>query len=157
GTRDTRRAFYAALRDRQRCAELDDATATDVLARCRLLRNLPVETATGLMHAMARVLSTELDRTRPSAVLCHMVDEYVTHLLSLLAQRRGIRFVGYGYSYFPGFIQVTQQGYGRALKVREPMEAEIDAVLSKIGQREFRQNYVQRGNYTLTAHLKGLL
>jgi len=47
------------------------------------------------LHAMAAALQEWLDRLNPEAVICHMVDEYVTHLLSLLAQRRGIPFIGY--------------------------------------------------------------
>jgi len=31
----------------------------------------------------------------------------VTHLLSLLAERRGIPYIGYAHSFFPGRIQLT--------------------------------------------------
>src|SRR5688500_19087232 len=68
GTRDTRARFYENLRNERRCVELDAATEAEVLARCRLLRNLPAATARALMHAMALVLAHELDRFRPGAV-----------------------------------------------------------------------------------------
>lgn len=156
GTRDTRSAFYARLRRAERCPELDAATEVDVRSRCRLLRNLPEETALNLMHAMACVLVEELDRIAPRAILCHQVDEYITHLLCVLGARRGIRFIGYAQSYFPSLVQVMQHAHGEAIDVREPDDAEVEAVHERIAQRSFRQNYAQRGNYTIAQHVKGI-
>lgn len=156
GTRDTRTRFYENLRNERRCAELDEATEAEVRARCRLLRNVPAARARALMHAMALVLAHELDSFRPGAVLCHMVDEYVTHLLAILATRRGARFVGYAHSYFPGLLQLTQYAHGGAFDVREPADDEVERILDTIGQRIYRQNYMQRSSYTLARHLYGL-
>ena len=156
GTPDTRARFYAALRSGRRCDELDEATQADVMMRCRLLRNLPEQTARRLLHAMAHVLGGVLDRWQPQVIMCHQVDEYVTHLLSLLGARRGILFVGYARSYFPGLIQVMRQAHGEGLPLREPGDAEVDNVLNVIAQPLFRQDYSQRANYSLARHIKGL-
>jgi hypothetical protein len=157
GTRDTRAAFYANLRTRAVCPELDAQTQADVMGRCRLLRNLPPATASGLMHAMALTLASELDRFRPDVVLCHMVDEYVTHLLAILAVRRGVPFIGYAHSYFPGLLQVTQHAHGRPVEARTVPDDEVGRVLETIKQRTYRQNYQQRPTYSLARHLWGLL
>ncbi|HEY7639571.1 MAG TPA: hypothetical protein VH814_07590 [Steroidobacteraceae bacterium] len=157
GTPDTRAQFYDNLRHERRCAELDAAAQADVMARCRLLRNLPPATATGLMHAMAVTLAAELDRFQPDVVLCHMVDEYVTHLLAILAARRGVPFIGYAHSYFPGLLQITQHAHGRPVEARAVPDEEVARVLETIRQRTFRQNYQQRPTYSLRRHLWGLL
>ena len=156
GIRDTRSAFYKALQTRMRSTELTAEEEADVVARCRLLRNLKPSQASRMAHAMAVALAAELDRVRPAAVLCQMVDEYVTHLLSLLAVKRGLRFVGYCWSYFPTRIQLTADAYGTPFSCREPSGNEVEEVLTEITQRAFRQNYNQSGIYRWRSHLYSL-
>ena len=157
GTPDTRADFYANLRANHRCSELSAADEADVTARCRLMRNIDPAQARNMAHAMAGALAKALDAARPAIVLSHMVDDYVTHLLSKLAQKRHILFAGYAYSYFPGLIQLTAFSNGTALRLREPGDDEVDTVVQTISQRVYRQNYLQRDNYTLARHVKGIL
>ena len=86
-----------------------------------------------------------------------MVDDYTTHLLAELARRRGIVYVGFAYSYFPGKVQITQFGYGVPLDVREPSDIEVEDVLAKISERTFRQNYLQGDSYTRLRHLVAMM
>ena len=157
GTPDTRADFYANLRANHRCSELSTADEADVTARCRLMRNIDPAQARQMAHAMAGALVKALDAARPAIVLSHMVDDYVTHLLSKLAEKRHILFAGYAYSYFPGLIQLTAFSNGTALRLREPGDDEVDTVVQTISQRVYRQNYLQRDNYTLARHVKGIL
>lgn len=152
GTRDTRLPFYEALARGQRCAEIDEVTESDVVTRCRLLRNIDAAQARRMVHAMACVLATELDRIRPHGVVCHWVDEYVTHLLSILATRRGARFIAYAFSYFPGRAQLVQRSDGLAFDVREPDDAEISSTLQSIAPAHFRQDYAQPTQYSRWRH-----
>lgn len=152
GTRDTRKLFYKALHANMRCAEIDEATEADAIIRCRWLRNLPRVKAQRMVHAMALALVTELDRIRPDIVMCHWVDEYVTHLLSILATRRGASFVSYAFSYFPGHIQMVACSDGLALDVREPSAAEVEETLETISPMSFRQDYLQPKQYTRGRH-----
>lgn len=152
GTPDTRADFYAALRDRQMCNELSAVDEDNVRTRCRLLRNIDRGQAHALMHAMASVLARRLDEFRPSTVLCHLVDEYIIHLLSLLAEKRSIPFVNYFASYFPGRVQLTEGAHGVPLDVYEPSDAEVREALNLILQPRFRQNYTQRPNYSVWRH-----
>lgn len=151
---DTRRAFYSAMARSQSCPAINPATEADVIARCRLLRHIDRAQAQRMVHAMAHVLGAELDRIRPQAVLCHWVDEYVTHLLSILAERRGARFIGYAYSYFPGLAQLVARADGTALNVRTPTELEVAAALQVISERDFRQNYAQALVYSRAHHVR---
>lgn len=157
GTPDTRRRFYAALGANAVCAELDESEVEDACSRCRMLRNLPPERARRLLHAMATALAEVFDREQPQVVLAHLVDEYVTHLISVLARKRGVRYVNYFASYFPGLVQLTLYSDGTAYDVREPAEAEIDAALQLVSDAKFRQNYQQRNNYSLPRHVRSIL
>lgn len=152
GTPDTRKPFYKALRAGMRCAEIDEVTEADVIIRCRWLRNLPRAKAQRMVHAMAHTLAAELDRLQPHIVMCHWVDEYVTHLLSILAARRGAPFVSYAFSYFPGHVQMVARADGLALDVREPDAAEVEETLETISPVLFRQDYLQPKKYTRGRH-----
>lgn len=153
GTHDTRAAFYAALESGARSGEVTAEEEADVIARCRMLRNIDRAMAVRLVHAMAVTLAAEIDRVAPAGILTQMVDEYVVHLLSLLAAKRRIGFVGYCWSYFPEHAMLLADAYGRPFDCREPGDAEIDSVLGEISARAFRQNYNQRDSYRWSAHL----
>ncbi|MGL4812384.1 MAG: hypothetical protein ACRCXM_11460, partial [Beijerinckiaceae bacterium] len=154
GTDDTRALFYQYLRAGTGFPLLDSAERDDVIARCRLLRNIPRAKAEKLVNAMGSALQEWFVRINPHAVLCHMVDEYVTHLTSTIARKRGIAYVGYAGSFFPGRIQLTQFGNGVAFDVREPDVVEIDSTIATILQPRFRQDYAQKLAYSRGRHAK---
>jgi hypothetical protein len=157
GTRDTRRRFYDAFHSREKSAELTAEDEADLVERCRYMRNIPVDLALRQAHAMALALAEELDRIAPDAVLSQMVDDYVTYLCALLAKKRGIRFVSYAYSYFPGHIQLTQFWSGEPFDVRIPDDEEVREVHEAISQRVFRQHYVQAPGLSFPDHAKRVL
>ena len=157
GVDDTRERFYARLDTAAAPRQFTSEDERDVLERCRYLRNMPYLRAVQMLRAMASVLDEELEAFRPSVVLSHMVDDYVTHLLAELARRRGIVYVGYAYSYFPNKIQVTQYGNGVPFNGREPSDDEVQQALQQISVRTFRQNYLQPETYTKLSHLKSML
>ncbi|XIA64105.1 hypothetical protein ACFIOY_35090 [Bradyrhizobium sp. TZ2] len=105
---------------------------------------------------MAAALQEWLDRLNPEAVICHWVDEYVTHLLSILARRRGVRFVGYAYSLFPGLLQLTSNANGDAFDIRTPSSNEVEEAIAALMKPFFRQDYNQRLNYSLRRHVLGI-
>ena len=157
GVNDTRKRFYERLGKAPRPAGFTAEDELDVLSRCRYLRNLPRPRATDMLRAMASVFAEELDNSRAEVVLSIMVDDYTTHLLSELAKRRGIRFVGYAYSYFPERSQATLYGYGAPYNLREPADEEVAKTLELISQRAFRQNYLQKDTYTRGRHVAAML
>jgi len=157
GTADTRARFYARLGSAPPVPGFTAEDEDDVVARCRTLRSLPRPQALAMARAMASVIVEELERIRPVVVLSHMVDDYVTHLTAELARRRGLRFVGYAYSYFPGRIQATLYANGTPHRLREPADGEVAETLAEISQRTFRQNYLQKDEYTRPRHFKAML
>jgi hypothetical protein len=157
GSRDTRKRFYDGLKDAQPVKGWSAEEEFDVITRCRLLRNLPFERAQKMMRSMTAILTKELDDFRPVAILSQMVDEYVTHILSILARKRGIRYVGYAYSYFTGKSQLSLFSEGWPISARTPDDAEIEAELARVSQRTYRQNYQQPTNYSRAYHLRRML
>ena len=153
GTEDTRKAYYASLKRGVLCDELTPEDEREVMTRCRLLRNLTPDRRRAMMHAIAVTLATNLDKVQPAAVLCHLVDDYVTHILFILAARRGIRTIGYFASYFPGYVQLTDNADGRALLIREPSDDEVQDVGRAVSNLVFRQNYGQNDSYTFGRHI----
>lgn len=157
GVTDTRKCFYDRLETATTPTGFSAGDELDVIERCRYLRNIPRTLALKMLRAMASVLEEELSLYKPNVVLAQMVDEYITHLLSEIAKRRGIVYVGYIYSYFPGRAQVVLFSDGRPLKVRDPSEMEVSETLAEVSPHTFRQNYKQRSNYSRIQHLKSML
>jgi hypothetical protein len=157
GTRDTRARFYSRLGQSPAPSGFTSADEGEVIARCRYLRNLEPKLALSMLRAMASVIEEEMDRVRPAVVLSHMVDEYVTNLTAEIAKRRGVPYVGYAYSYFPGKIQATLYSNGEPHRLREPADDEVRQTLEQISLRTFRQDYAQPDTYTPLRHLKAML
>jgi hypothetical protein len=157
GTKDTRKSFYAQLNQGNHCSELDSKTELDVIARCRLLRNLDRDQANRMAHAMASVICGVLDELKPAIVATHLVDEYIIHLFSILASRRGIRFIAFCGSYFPGYAFFVQGANGSALPFRSPSDEEVDNTLQAVSPTDFRQNYRQLNQYSVSQHTKLML
>jgi hypothetical protein len=157
GVTDTRKRFYERLETATTPTGFSAEDELDVVERCRYLRNLPRKQALRMLRAMASVLEEELELYKPNVVLAQMVDEYITHLLSEIARRRGIVYAGYIYSYFPGRAQVVLFSEGRPLKIRDPSDMEIRETWAEVSPNTFRQNYKQRREYSRTQHLKAML
>lgn len=149
GTDDTRARFYANMKSGARFTLLNGDERIDVLTRCRLLHNLEPKRAERMLDAMGVALKTWFDAIQPELVFCHMVDEYVTHLLSLIAAKRRVRYVCYAGSFFPGRLQLTTFAYGHAFDMREPDGSEIDETFATLTQKGFCRNYKQSEAYKL--------
>lgn len=156
GARDTRAAFYAALTLGSRTTELSDGDIADVVDRCRLLRNLERRQAEALAHAMAVALGEEFDRFMPDGVLSQIVDEYSTHIVSLLAKRRGLGYLGFCAGYFPGTTLLLADAYGRPFNWRDPDADEVAAHTERVSGVAFRQTYNLGASYGRARHLRSV-
>ncbi|QUM71326.1 hypothetical protein [Sphingopyxis granuli] len=154
GTQDTRKIFYAAFAEQKRSDVLTEDDVDQIISRCRYCRNIDRELAERQVHAMAVAAAHFLDAAQPDFVISHMIDDYVTHIFAEIAAKRGIRFAGYCFSYFPGVVQVTQGWNGKPFDVREPARQEVEQILEAISQRVYRQNYLQNTGYSFAQHVK---
>jgi hypothetical protein len=154
-TQDTRKIFYTSLQARRRSPEIDPGLENDIVIRCRMLRRLDRETAGDLVHAMAISLGAHLDRERPDTIFSQLTDEYVTHLLALLAAKRGINTTQICYAYFPDRMQFFDFSYGVAREgLSSPAPNEARAILEKLKEIDHRQDYHLRAAYSFPRHLK---
>ncbi len=154
GTEDTRAAFYKYLNDSTRCQDLEQTDEDDVIARCRLMRNLERKQAGKMVHAMAQVICDVFDEKQPDLLFTHMTDEYIQHLFYILSKRKNIVYVSYCGSYCPGHALIFNNAYGSPLLFRQPEYIEVQEIFDQISPVEFRQNYNQVKHYTLRQHLR---
>lgn len=150
---DTREAFYRYLSSPTRPAILNAEEAEDCIQRCRLLRNLPRPEAERRMSAMAAALTEWFDKVRPDMTISHLVDDYITQLICILSRKRGIPFIAYSGSFFPGHVQLIAAENGIAIHCRQPNPEEIKNALETIRRPFFRQNYGHSATYTFRTHL----
>ena len=155
GITDTKQRFYARLSSASKADGWSDEDENDAVARCRLLRGLERKQAFQMLRSMISVLSEELDRMNPAFVFAQMVDEYITYVLAELARRRGIKYLGICYSYFPERMQVTQYWNGIPHNFRDVSDSEATDTLKMISQRTFRQNYLQPDLHNLHVYSRG--
>lgn len=125
----------------------------DLVRRCRLLRNLEPARATRMLRAMHATLEPIVARQPWAAVMGQTVDDYVTHLLALLAERHGVPYLGLCSSYFPGYTQVTASWHGGIVPGRRPSEEETAAALAKVSGNRFRQDYNILVRYDRRVHV----
>jgi len=153
GTRDTRSSFYRLVRGREQVRTiLTVEEENDIIVRCRLLRSIPANRALHMLRAMLVVLDDELERVQPLVVIGQMVDEYVTHALSVLARRRHIFYLGICSSFFSGRMQVTKYAYGEPFVFREVSQREVLDTLAMVSNKKFRQDYNQRISFGRLRH-----
>jgi hypothetical protein len=150
---DTRSRFYSLLNTTNHLTGWDENDENNAITRCRLLRGLTHEQAIKMLRSMGTVLKEELNRINPAFVLGQMVDEYSTYLLAELANRRGIKYLGVCYSYFPNRIQITQFWNGSPYPCRLVADSEAQDALEVVTNRTFRQDYHLKGTYSFCRHL----
>jgi hypothetical protein len=126
----------------------------EIIRRCRLLRNLPRARAEWMLRAMHATLRPLVYGGTWTAVMGQTVDDYVTHLLSLLAEERGLPCIGFCSSYFPGYTQVTVSWGGACATGRVADSEESQAVLARISGDRFRQDYDNIAVYDFSVHVK---
>lgn len=154
GDGDTREAFYRHLKAPSRPSILTREETEDCILRCRLLRNLQRQDAERRVGAMAAALDEWYTRLQPKLTVSHAVDDYVTHLLSILARKRNILYLAYCFSFFPGCAQLLRYENGLPFNGREPESEEIEKVIAAITGSGFRQNYSQLSSrYSFRTHV----
>ena len=156
-TKDIRRLFYSYIKTKSICNEITPEEEIDIILRCRLLRNIPRNKARLMLHAMGNALLEEINNINPDLFVSHMVDDYVTHLVSVIANRQGKKFIVYYPSYFTGYAQISLGPNGKAYDVRIPEDHEASNILQVISNSMYRQNYKQNNSYTILHHIKNIL
>lgn len=156
GAHSLKEAFYFYLGQGGRCELLSDDDVTEIIDRCRVLRNIDAAQANALVHAMAQSIADCLKTLEPDCIASQMVDEYVSHLVSILASKFEIPYFGFCAGYFPGSSLLLADGHGRPLRWREPQEAEVHSAYEAVSPASFRQNYNLSEEYSVWRHIKSI-
>lgn len=126
----------------------------EIMRRCRLLRNLSPTLARKMIRAMYATILELISQQAFCAIIGQAVDDYITHLFSLIAERRSIPYLGLCSSYFPGYTQVCLGWNGLGAKGYVASPTESQAVLEAVSGREFRQDYNILTKYNAVVHAK---
>lgn len=139
--------FYAAYA-RHRAAPvqasplLDAAQIEDIIARCRLLRWLPLRQATAMVLGMADAFAKVLDDFRPTMIVSWTTDRYYMDVLDRIAAARGIPFYELTVSAVPGMSMILQRGQ-LVTRTDEPPADEVDRITHEIADPLFTPTYVR--------------
>lgn len=131
-----------------------DEDVRDIIARCRLLRWLPVKQARCMVASMEYAFTQVLDRVRPTMVLSFPIDRYVSDVLDRLATRRGIPYLELTASLVSGMSMLMHRG--QLVKVDSAPSPElVQEQVRTIANPSFTPSYVTTATrYTKLRWLK---
>jgi len=147
GDRSVTDVFYAAYRRlyatrAEQSPLLDAAQVSDVIARCRVLRWIPLRRARAMALAMAEAMDGVLVEERPEVVLSFPIDSYVSDVLARRARARGAGYYEVTASALPSMSMLMHRG---KLITRQaaPDPADVEARIREIADPLFTPAYVQ--------------
>lgn len=153
--------FYVELKrlrleQRPTSFQLSDAEASDVIARCRLLRWMDPHLARCMAHAMSIAMDRVLESVNPRVVLSFPIDRYVTDVLERCARARGIKYLELTASVVPDMSMLLSRG--ALVKVATTPSAElVNSTILEIASPAFVPSYVQKkAKYTKAKFLRTL-
>lgn len=159
GDRDVVDDFNTEYARQTRLADLrtiafSEEEIQDIIARCRLLRWLPVKQARCMIAAMEYAFTKVLDEVKPCIILSFPIDRYVCDILERLAKRRGLQYVELTASLISGMCMLMHRG--QLLKTSPPPLPEVlDEHVKTIAAPSFTPSYVQTTtHYTRRRWLK---
>ncbi len=145
-------AHYAA--PGQASPHLTPDQIEDVIARCRLLRWLPVRKATAMALAAADAYTKVLDEFRPTTIICWTIDRYNLDILERIAAARDIPFYELTVSAVPGMSMILQRGQ-IVTRAEVPPPEQVERIAHEIADPLFTPTYVRgQQRYTRTRWLK---
>jgi hypothetical protein len=139
--------FYAAYKRFKASANtasnlITQAEVADAIARCRVLRWMPVDKATAMVLAMAEAMDKALADLAPDAIVSLPIDSYVTDMLERRARARGIPYFELTTSALPGMSMLLYRGM--LIASQETPDSDVVAArVAEIADPEFAPVYVQ--------------
>lgn len=132
--------------------EYGSTICNDIIARCRLLRNIEYDLALRMIGAMYLSLSEIVQKEQSNLVISSLVDFFVPDVLQRIIESRDGRFLGIARSIIPGRVLITARGeYNR---VNDPSDPEINDILTKIVNPTFAPTVKTDVRYNFPLFLK---
>lgn len=140
--------FYRAYADRnvgaRATARFGDAACAEIIARCRLLRNVDEAQALRMIGAAMEASEAVIERFKPDAFVAFRIDSYVLDVIDRLLRARGVPYVGlWRAAILPDMVFFTTRG--EYIPVREPSDEEIEAFVARITAHDFKATSLKRG------------
>ncbi|QIE43659.1 hypothetical protein G5B39_16665 (plasmid) [Rhodobacteraceae bacterium SC52] len=145
-------AFYS--NDIRKSELLSADEVREITARCRVLRFMGARRAAAMALAMAEAFNSVLDQTRPDVIVSFPIDRYVSDVLAILGEKRGISFYELTVSALPGMSMLMKKG---VLCTHEgmPDPERITRFVNELAAPLFKPSYVQGvANFTQFRFLK---
>lgn len=148
GDYNTIDAFYPAYRrfygkDARCSSELREDEVDDVVARCRVLRWLPVRKARAMVLAIAEAEAKVLEEARPCAIVAFPIDRYTSDVLARLARKRGIPFYELTASALPKMAMLMFRGQLITREAEAPLSL-VEEKRAEIADPLFTPSYVSK-------------
>ena len=121
---------------------LSSDSVSEIIARCRVLRNLEAGQAKNMVNAMAQSLQSVVDSVNPVAILAFPIDRYVSDVLEHLARIKGIPFYELTASPLPDMAMLTKKGVLMSRNEKVSPD-EVDKQISKLTKPFFLPSYVK--------------
>jgi hypothetical protein len=128
--------------------EIGADACSNIIQRCRLLRNLNRDLALKLIGAMWQAIDGAIDRVKPDVLLSIMVDFYPADLLQRLVERQNIPFFGLSGGILKERTIITVLGEHN--HIYEPIAGDVDRVLAEILTPNFAPSVVASKKYNLS-------
>lgn len=122
-------------------ARFGEEGCANVILRCRVLRSFDRALALRMIGGMAQAIERAFDDLAPDLIMTFTMDRYVMDVMERTANRRGIDFLEMTTSIIPNQIMLMRRG--RPVRLREPPDEEVDAVVALLCKGDFAPTYVR--------------
>ena len=122
--------------------DLTDEEISDIIARCRLLRDIRRTEAIKLICCMWLSISKLFDFEKPDVCIGLTVDSYVIDLVSIKCQKLGIPYYGIVVSFVNGYFRLTTRGEYN--KLYSPSEDEVEKVYNDLLEKKIRPHFLDK-------------
>ncbi len=130
---------------------LDDCQ--DIIARCRVLRNLSEDLALKLIGARVLTVRPIIEKNKPALIASLIIDRYTNDVVARIAHKYNIQFLEMTASILPDYVMFMSRG--QYFPVRIATSAEVSQSLTVLKNEHFTPSYVDRSaKFGLLKYLK---
>ena len=120
-----------------------ETECNEIIARCRLLRNLKKRKAMKMIGAAWQACLVLIDKFDPDMFLAFRIDSYVLDIIDRILKERGVPYIGlWRAAIVPNMVFITTRGEYTPL--REPGEEEIQQCISRITSPDFQATSLKK-------------
>lgn len=140
---DFYRYFHKPDIAEQASRQFGEDGCNDIIARCRLLRNLKKDMALKMIGSAGQSCRTLIDNFKPNIFLALRIDSYVLDIIDRILAERRIPYIGlWRAAVVPNMLFFTTRG--EHIPLREPKEEEIKECISRVIDIEFKATSLKK-------------